>query len=164
MKITLAVYSGVPNPEWEIDDDQNLESLARLIKSLQVRGESLSEYNRWNRLGYASFWIRPIGFEGLPTAVHVWRDEACIMRNEKDKMLYALGASEIYDMLASQAEDKGHTRFFEKYNREKQERRKLLNSLDSIERKIDEMSTRLKRVEDSIEELAHIVECKKRSQ
>jgi hypothetical protein len=86
------------------------------------------------------------------------------MRNEKDKMLYALGASEIYDMLASQAEDKGHTRFFEKYNREKQERRKLLNSLDSIERKIDEMSTRLKRVEDSIEELAHIVECKKRSQ
>jgi hypothetical protein len=149
IKITLSVYSGSPNPQWELNEGPEYNRLIELIKNLQAKEESLFNYSKWNRLGYASFWIEPMGFEELPCLIHIRRDEAYIIQDKKGTKAYALNASGIYDMLVSQAEEKGLTRFFEKYKKDKEEyeRNEILRRLAYIMHEIEEIKARLGAVE-----------------
>ena len=122
--ITLSVYSGRPNPQWELNPGPDWDRLVSLVEALDVDEEALFEYDKWNRLGYASFWITPQNMEGLPYAIHVWRDMAyVVMRNQEGEWegLYALGATEIYDLLVAQAEEREQGAFFVKYHKYKEE-------------------------------------------
>lgn len=122
--ITLSVYSGRPNPQWELKPGPDYDRLISLVEALDVEAKALFEYDEWNRLGYASFWITLQDIEGLPYAIHVWRDMAYVVQNREEtgEGLYALGATEIYDLLVTQAEERGQGAFFEKYRRHQEER------------------------------------------
>lgn len=115
IQITLSVYSGRPNPQWNIEPGSEYERLIHLIRELEIKDEILFEYEEWNQLGYASFWVYLPNIEGLPDAIHVWRDMAYILHNEKGEAMYALNAIELYDMLVAQAEKNDQGEFFINY-------------------------------------------------
>ena len=121
IQITLSVYSGRPNPRWWLTKGRDFERLIHLIKMLRVDEKALFTYDEWNRLGYATFWIEPKNIEGLPYAIHVWRDMAYVEQNLEGKVMYALGASEIYDLVVIQAEERGQERFFVNYHKYKED-------------------------------------------
>lgn len=119
IEITLSVFSGRPNPQWLLTARPEHEKLTKLIKGLKTSHKSPFDYDKWNRLGYASFWVVPKNIEGLPYAVHIWRDMAYLMVGREGPAMYALGATEIYDLLVAQAEEKGHKDFFVNYHKQK---------------------------------------------
>ena len=120
ISITLSVYSGRPNPQWWItSSDLDYKRLVELIDSLKTSKKPLFKYDQWNRLGYATFWIDSKGIEGLPYAIHIWRDMAYVVQNKKGDVLYALGATKIYDILVSQAEKRDQKKFFINYRKTK---------------------------------------------
>lgn len=121
INITLDVYSGLPNPQWWLTTGADYEKLIHLIKTLEVDEEILFNYNKWNRLGYASFRITPKNVKGLTYAIHVWRDMAYVVDDKEGKVGYAIGATQIYDLLVAQAEKKGQEKFFLNYHRYKEE-------------------------------------------
>ena len=116
ISITLSVFSGRPNPQWWITEKPELEKLITVIKSMKTVKDSLFNYNEWNRLGYASFWIDSREIEEIPKSIHIWRDMAYILWNEKETPSYAKGATELYDMLVKQAEEKGYKEYFLNYH------------------------------------------------
>ena len=131
LKIILNIYSGIPNPQWWLTQGPEFDTTVRLLKELKVQDKKLFQYSKWNRLGYASFWIFPKNLKDLPYAVHIWRDEACVytIENKKEKAYQAIGALPIYDMLAAQSIQKEQKTFFRKYlkfkaDREKKEKEK----------------------------------------
>lgn len=156
IKITLSVYSGRPNPEWIIKEGPEYNRIIELIKNLRSQPEPIFNYNRWNRLGYARFLIEPLEEKDVPRLIHMWRDEAYIVQNNEGAVSYALGALEIYQTLVSQAEDRGHVRFFEKYNREikRQHQKELLNTIQAIKKQLDNISARLATIEESVNKLS----------
>jgi len=116
--VTLSAYSGRPNPQWWITDQDQLGRLAELIKSAKPSPEKSFDYNKWNRLGFASFWLNNKGLEGMPKKVHVWRDQAVIVTGQKDAPpLYANEALPLYDMLVKQAEEHDQHNFFRNYHK-----------------------------------------------
>lgn len=118
LSITLSVYSGRPNPQWWIvPSDPEYKQLIDLISSLKTSNKAVFKYDEWNRLGYASFWIVPKGMEGVPRAIHIWRDMAYVRQNEKGEALYALGAAKLYELLVAQAEKKDQGSFFLNYRK-----------------------------------------------
>jgi hypothetical protein len=118
VSITLLVYSGRPNPQWWLTpSDPDYKRLIELITSLKTSKEPLFKYDKWNRLGYATFWINSKRIEGLPYAIHIWRDMAYVVQSKKGEVLYALGATKIYDMLVSQAEKRDQNKFFINYHK-----------------------------------------------
>lgn len=121
MRITLSVYSGRPNPEWQLVPGPEYDRLIRLIEALDTSEKPPFDYDEWNRLGYASFWIEPGNVEKLPYAIHVWRDMAYVVQDREGKVLYALGATEIYDMLVAQAEERDQGAFFVNYHKYREE-------------------------------------------
>jgi hypothetical protein len=120
IRITLSVYSGRPNPQWSLTAGPEYEKLAELIRGLKTAYEAPFDYDKWNRLGYASFWIVPKNIEGLPYAAHVWRDMAYLRVAREGPARYALGATEIYDLLVAQAEERGHKEFFVNYHKRRE--------------------------------------------
>jgi hypothetical protein len=120
--VTLSVYSGRPNPDWWLTAEDQMKEIADLIWTLKaVPDAKLFDYDKWNRLGYASFWINPKGIDKVPFAVHVWRDMAFMVLDRKgEKVMYSLGATKLYDVLVAQAERKGYKEFFIKYHRDKE--------------------------------------------
>lgn len=120
--ITLSVYSGRPNPHWWIvPSDPEYKRLTELIASLKKSNKAVFNYDEWNKLGYASFWIVPKGVEGLPSAIHVWRDMAYVQQKERGEAQYALGAAKIYDLLVSQSEKRDQGSFFVNYRKYQKE-------------------------------------------
>lgn len=117
ISITLSVYSGRMNPQWWLTSDSALRRITTLIDSLKVTSDSLFDYNEWNRLGYASFWIEPKGLDGLPVAIHIWRNNAFVILDEKGKFGHAINGAELYDLLAGQAERRDQGYFFENYRK-----------------------------------------------
>lgn len=121
VRITLSVYSGRPNPEWQLTPGPEYDHLIRLIEALDTSEKALFDYDEWNRLGYASFWVALGNVEGLPYAIHVWRDMAYVAQDREGKALYALGAAEIYDLLVAQAEKRDLGDFFVNYHKYREE-------------------------------------------
>jgi len=120
LRITLAVYSGRPNPTWLVKPGPDMDKLVYLITRLEPSEEPVFDYDEWNRLGYSSFWIEPKGVENLPYAIHVWRDDAFLIFDSRgDKKAYALGATDLYDILVAQAEARDQEVFFRVYHRTK---------------------------------------------
>jgi hypothetical protein len=119
IRVMLSVYSGRPNPEWWVTSSTGGKEITAIIQELKaVADTSLFDYNRWNKLGYASFWIFPVRMEKMPYAIHVWRDMAVIFpTNQGDKPLYAKNALKLYDILVAQAEKKELNSFFVKYHK-----------------------------------------------
>lgn len=117
VQITLAVYSGRPNPEWWLTSERDYRRLVDLVTKLKPVDRALFNYDEWNRLGYASFWITPKAIQGLPHAVHVWQDMALVQPSSEGKALYATDAAQIYDLLVAQAERRGHGKFFANYRK-----------------------------------------------
>lgn len=117
IQIILSVYSGRSNPFWMLTEGPDYERLISLIKTLNVSKDSPFLYNEWNQLGYASFWIIPRNIEGMPRAIHVWRDMTYIVMNRENEVGYALDATEIYNLLVSQAEQIDLGGFFVNYRK-----------------------------------------------
>jgi hypothetical protein len=113
--VTLAVYSGRPNPSWTIEPGPELDRLTALIKDLRPADTRLFDYDEWNRLGYATFWIEARGLPGTGR-IHVWRDMAYFPSKE-GKGSQAIGAAKLYEMLVTQAESKGQEAFFRNYRK-----------------------------------------------
>ncbi|MFX0137049.1 MAG: hypothetical protein ACFFDN_25650 [Candidatus Hodarchaeota archaeon] len=103
ISIVLSVYSGHPNPQWFLTEGPEFDKLVRLLKEIKVEDKELFKYSKWNRLGYASFWIIPKNIEGVPYTVHIWRDEANVVQVKKEKANQAVGVMPIYDMLVTKA-------------------------------------------------------------
>ena len=116
IRVTLAVYSGRPNPSWTVGPGPELDRLAALVRDLKTTDAKLFDYAEWNRLGYASFWLSVRGLAGLPGEVHVWRDMAFVPSKD-GKGMQATGASKLYEMLVTQAEANGQREFFVKYRK-----------------------------------------------
>ena len=116
LRVTLSVYSGRPNPSWTVEPGPELDRLVALLKDLKTTDARLFDYDEWNRLGYASFWVSSRGLPGVPGEVHVWRDMA-VVPSPEGQGLQAKGASKLYDMLVTQAEGRGHERFFRNYRK-----------------------------------------------
>jgi hypothetical protein len=115
--VTLSVYSGRHNPTWTLEPSPDFDRLVALLKGVKTSGERLFNYLEWNRLGYASFWVVSRGVPGLPGELHVWRDMAYVP-TEDGKGLQAVGASELYEFLVSQAERRDFREFFLNYRKQ----------------------------------------------
>jgi len=121
ISITLSVYSGRPNPQWwTAPSDLRYKKMVELIKSLKTQKKPLFDYMQWNRPGYASFWLKFKKVDGMPYAIHIWRDMAYLELNREGEASYAVGAASIYDLLVSQAEEKGQKGFFINYHKLKE--------------------------------------------
>jgi len=116
IRVTLSVYSGRPNPSWTVEPGPDLDRLVGLIQSLKPTDAKLFDYDEWNRLGYASFWLSARGLPGVPSEVHVWRDMAFVPSKE-GKGMQAIGASKLYEALVTQAEGNGQQEFFVNYRK-----------------------------------------------
>jgi hypothetical protein len=116
IRVTLSVYSGRPNPSWTVEPGPDLDRLVGLIQSLKPTDAKLFDYDEWNRLGYASFWLSARGIAGVPSEVHVWRDMAFVPSKE-GKGMQAIGASKLYEALVTQAEGNGQQEFFVNYRK-----------------------------------------------
>jgi hypothetical protein len=116
IRVTLSVYSGRRNPSWTVEPGPDLDRLVALIKDLKTTDARSFDYNEWNRLGYASFWLSARGLSGIPSEVHLWRDMAFVPSKE-GKGMQASGASKLYEMLVTQAEGKGYQQFFLNYRK-----------------------------------------------
>lgn len=116
ISIMFPIYSGRPNPQWWITEGPELERLLAVIKSMKTVKDSIFNYNEWNKPGYASFWIDSREIEGIPKSIHIWRDMAYILWNEKDTPSYAKGVTKLYDILVKQAEEKGYKEYFLNYH------------------------------------------------
>jgi hypothetical protein len=118
IRVTLSVYSGRRNPSWTVEPGPDLDRLVALIKDLKTTDARLFDYDEWNRLGYASFWLSARGLPGVPSKVHLWRDMAFVPSKEGQGM-QAIGASKLYEMLVTQAEGRGHREFFVNYRKQR---------------------------------------------
>ena len=116
IRVTLSVFSGRPNPSWTVEPGPDLDRLVALIKDLKPTDAKLFDYDEWNRLGYATFWLSARGLPGIPSEIHVWRDMA-FMPSKEGKGMQAVGASKLYEMLVTQAESKGYPDFFRNYRK-----------------------------------------------
>ena len=116
IRVTLSVYSGRPNPTWTVEPGPDLDRLVALVKDLKPADARLFDYDEWNRLGYASFWLSARGLPGVPSEIHLWRDMAFVPSKE-GKGMQATGASKLYEMLVTQAEGKGQRDFFANYRK-----------------------------------------------
>ena len=116
IRVTLSVYSGRPNPSWTVEPGPELDRLVALVKDLKTTDAKLFDYEEWNRLGYASFWLSARGLPGVPSEVHVWRDMAFVPSKD-GKGMQAIGASKLYEMLVTQGEGKGYREFFLNYRK-----------------------------------------------
>jgi hypothetical protein len=116
IRVTLSVYSGRPNPSWTVEPGPDLDRLVGLIQELKPTDAKLFDYDEWNRLGYASFWLSARGIAGVPSEVHVWRDMAFVPSKE-GKGMQAIGASKLYEALVTQAEGNGQQEFFVNYRK-----------------------------------------------
>ena len=116
IRVTLSVFSGRPNPSWTIEPGPDLDRLVALIKDLKPTDAKLFDYDEWNRLGYATFWLSARGVPGIPSEIHVWRDMA-VVPSKEGKGMQAVGASKLYEMLVTQAESKGYPDFFRNYRK-----------------------------------------------
>ena len=116
IRVTLSVYSGRPNPTWTLEPGPDLDRLVALIKDLKTSDAKLFNYDEWNRLGYATFWLSARGLPGVPTEIHLWRDMAFV-RLKEGRGMQATGASKLYETLVRQAESKGHEKFFLNYRK-----------------------------------------------
>jgi len=117
IQVTLSIYSGRPNPSWQLRDGPELERLSALVSKLDLSQKALFDHDEWNRLGYASFWLNCQGIEGLPRMIHVWRDMAYVLVDGKDQVRYAIGATPLYDALVEQAERRDQREVFQAYHR-----------------------------------------------
>jgi hypothetical protein len=115
--VTLAVFSGRPNPTWAVEPGAELDRLVAQIRSLKPTDATLFDYNEWNRLGYAGFWLSSRDLPGVAGRIHLWRDMAFIPSKE-GKGLQATGASKLYEMLVTEAESKGYGEFFRNYRKQ----------------------------------------------
>ena len=120
--ITLSVYSGRPNPQWWVTDGPVYEKLVNMSTGLMSSStaRASSEYDQWNRLGYASFWITPRNVEGMPSVIHIWRNMARVVQDQKGISLYSDQADELYDLLVDLAEQEDQKDFFVNYRKTKQ--------------------------------------------
>lgn len=116
IRVTLSVYSGRPNPSWTVEPGPDLDRLVGLIQSLKPTDAKLFDYDEWNRLGYASFWLSTRGLPGVPSEVHVWRDMVFVPSKE-GRGMQAIGASKLYEALVTQAEGNGQQEFFVNYRK-----------------------------------------------
>jgi hypothetical protein len=116
IRVTLSVYSGRPNPSWTVEPGPDLDRLVALVRDLKTTDARLFDYNEWNRLGYATFWLSARGLPGVPSEIHLWRDMAFVPSKE-GKGMQATGASKLYEMLVTQAEGKGYREFFLNYRK-----------------------------------------------
>lgn len=119
--IRLIVYSGRTNPQWSLQEGSDYERFIDLVQSLTFSEELLFNYDEWNRLGYASFLIEFEDNEGVQNAIHVWRDMAVRMQKGVNKIMYALDAADVYDVLVTQAEEREQGRFFVNYHKYREE-------------------------------------------
>lgn len=104
IRIVLSVYSGRDNPQWWITDGPEFDELVRFLREPRPAQAASFEYDRWNRLGFSSFWILPKGIDGLPFGAHLWRDQAIVFVDGKGKESYqTLGSLPVYDSLVGQA-------------------------------------------------------------
>lgn len=117
IRVTLSVYSGRPNPTWVVEPGPELDRLVALVRDLKPTEARLFDYDEWNRLGYATFWLSARGLPGVPGEVHLWRDMAFVPSKD-GKGMQATGASKLYDLLATQAEGKGYREFFLNYRKQ----------------------------------------------
>jgi hypothetical protein len=117
IQITLSVYSGRENPTWWLTSQEELTKIVSLVNSLKISSDSIFNYNEWNQLGYASFWIDPKGLDKLPVAIHVWRNMAYVIVDKKSKTGYAINADNLYKILVDQAEKRGLDKFFINYRK-----------------------------------------------
>ena len=116
LRVTLSVYSGRPNPTWILEKGPELERLVALLRELKPTESRLFDYDEWNRLGYATFRLSARDLPGVPNEVHVWRDMA-VVPSKDGKTMQATGASKVYEALVTEAEGKGHERFFANYRK-----------------------------------------------
>ena len=116
IRVTLSVYSGRPNPSWTVEPGPELDRLVAQIKDLKTSDSRLFDYDEWNRLGYASFWLSARGLPGVPSEIHLWRDMALVPSKE-GKGMQAIGASKLYEMLVAEAEGRGYREFFLNYRK-----------------------------------------------
>jgi hypothetical protein len=116
IRVTLSVYSGRPNPSWTVEPGPDLDRLVALLKDLKPTDAKLFDYDEWNRLGYASFWLSTRGLPEVPSEIHVWRDMAFVPSKE-GKGTQTIGASKLYEALVTQAEAKGQQEFFVNYRK-----------------------------------------------
>jgi hypothetical protein len=116
ISVTLSVYSGRPNPSWTVEPGPDLDRLVAIVRDLKPTDAKLFDYDEWNRLGYASFWLSARGLPGVPSEIHIWRDMAFVPSKE-GKGTQAIGASKLYEMLVTQAEARGHQDFFLNYRK-----------------------------------------------
>ena len=122
IEVELQVYSGRPNPRWQLTEGAEYEAVLERVRGLEVGAEAPFDYDEWNQPGYASFWVRLRGVEDAPRSVHLWRDMAYLPGDVDDAGSYALGAGELYDLLVSQAESRDQGHFFANYREERQDR------------------------------------------
>jgi hypothetical protein len=116
IRVTLSVYSGRPNPTWTLESGPDFDRLVALLKDLKPSAARLFDYDEWNRLGYASFWVSARDLPGVPGELHVWRDMAVVPSKDGNGM-QATGAAKLYDALVGEAEANGYNRFFQNYRK-----------------------------------------------
>lgn len=120
ISIMLPIYSGRPNPVWWITEGPEFKSVIEHIRSMKPVENEIFDYDEWNKPGYASFWIVPYELKDLPSSIHIWRDMALITMGGEKARLYAKEATELYDLLVKQAEEKGYRKYFLNYHRQKE--------------------------------------------
>ena len=102
--VRLLVYSGVPDPEWSLDDAE-LEALAeRVARSLQ--GPSTEPPPPW-LLGYRGFFVhveRPVG--QLPTEFRVFR--GTLITHDDGQESARRDDGRVEELLLEQAFRRGH--------------------------------------------------------
>ena len=108
--VTLSMYSGLPNPSWELTGGPDHVAIIDGVGALSLSAESLFDETQWHNLGYAFFVVSAEDANGRPITVEVWQDMACVYLSASGatSMYWALGATDLYDVLIAQAEERGH--------------------------------------------------------
>ena len=116
--VELPVYSGRPNPRWVLTSGEEFDRIISIVTSFNPVDDTIFNYARWNKPGYASFWITFKGIDEMPGVMHIWRDMALLYPAGKNSNgMFTKGAKELYDTLVTQAEEKGHGTFFRNYRK-----------------------------------------------
>lgn len=69
--VEVLIFSGRPNPTWQMQDTNRLQVLKAQLKDLPVAFEK--EPVEWSRLGFAGFRIRGGEVMGLPGEIRIYQ-------------------------------------------------------------------------------------------
>jgi hypothetical protein len=85
LTVELLIFSGRPNPTWQLQDTNQLRRLRANLKELPTAFEK--EPAEWSRLGFAGFRIRGGEAMGLPAEIRIYQGVIMTGRGKEAKYL-----------------------------------------------------------------------------